>query len=69
VLSEKIENGNPEQKKNTSPHAKSERRSLSEFPHDPASVEAKAGRVTSNARQVKLATGKGGLIDHRSKNE
>jgi hypothetical protein len=39
-----------------------------EFPNDPAKVETKAGRVSVNTRQVKLATGEGWFA-HRSKNE
>jgi hypothetical protein len=39
-------------------------RSLFEFPNDALSVEGKAGRIPNNARQVKLATGKGGLLIH-----
>jgi hypothetical protein len=35
-----------------------------EFPNDSANVETKAGRVANNARHVKLATGKGGLLIH-----
>ena len=32
---------------------------IREFPNDPANVETKAGRVASDARQVKLATCEG----------
>jgi hypothetical protein len=41
---------------------------IREFPNDPANVEAKAGRVAVNARQMELATGEGWFA-HRSKNE
>jgi hypothetical protein len=69
VLKEKVDKGNPENKKQTSPHAQGEGRSLPEFSHDPAKVEREAGRVTSDASRMKDATGKGWLIAHRSKYE
>jgi hypothetical protein len=69
VLNEKIDNGNPETKEQTHPHAKSEGRSLFKFSHDPAKVEREAGWVANNARQVQLATGEGGLSVHRSRKE
>jgi hypothetical protein len=69
VLEEKVDKGNPETKKNTPPHAQGEGRSVPELSRDPPSIEREAGRVVSDASQVKLATCEGGVIAHRSKNE
>jgi hypothetical protein len=69
VLKKEVDQRSPENKQDTSPHAKRKGGSFLEFSEDPVSVEGKAGRVPNNARQVKLATCKGGLLDHRSKYE
>lgn len=63
VLKEKVDQVKTENKKPQS-YAKSKARSFPEFPDDPVSIESKAGRVFDDARQMKLATRKGGLLIH-----
>ena len=64
MLRKELDKAKTEKRRASRHKDKSKRGSFFEFSHDPASIEREAGRVAGDARQVKLATGEGGLLIH-----
>jgi hypothetical protein len=64
VLRKELDETKPEKRRHSHYANKHKGRSFFEFSHDPASIESKAGRIPKHARQMQLATGKGGLLIH-----
>jgi len=64
LFRKEVDDAEPEKRRTPRHKNKGKRSCFLEFPNDPASIEREAGRVADNARQMQLATCKGGLAIH-----